>query len=602
MATNRGYGPKVKTRVYGVYGGTLEDPPPCHRCGKPAESVDHIIPVALGGTDELDNLRPACISCNSRDGARLGNALKARKNRTTSTPKAPRETNRTRRGETSTRVPLSGAVLVPAPTESKIPRGGPKRSKPTGKAQGSKRKGENRPRLETPILGRIENGLQVEAIAKRIGLELMPWQTYAAQRLLEEGKDGRRRFRTSLVTVGRQNGKSFLLRSLVVWWLTSHAVEAGPQTVVHAANTRSLAVDQWAAVVRLFEEHLPGSIEKVSRGAGRERLTLVDGSSYQPVASTDAVHGLSVDLFLVDEVWDIKPNVLDDGILPTTMARPQPLVAMFSTAGDENSAAMRSWRERGLGDIHKPSNASSHLLLEWSAPDDADPDDPNTWAQANPGMGRTIQLDALRQASKNPNRAAFYRANLNRWVQSERSWFPVGLWSQLVTDPPAFDRNRLPVTAIEQDRTGGGFAIVTGQPTDTGRVYITTTTTETETELWETLEPRIRNRETVLLPPLFPQRAPWDLPDTVRVVGDREIRGWSTFVEQAVTTGMVGHDGNTLLGEQLGRTTARPRDGGLFIGTAVPGASVHAVRALVWVIAEATRLEKPKPAPVIRFA
>jgi 5-methylcytosine-specific restriction endonuclease McrA len=112
MATNRGYGPRVKTRVYGVYGGTLENPPPCHRCGKPAESVDHIIPVALGGTDELDNLRPACVSCNSRDGARLGNALKARKNRTTPTPKAPREQNRTRRGETSTPVPLSGAGLV----------------------------------------------------------------------------------------------------------------------------------------------------------------------------------------------------------------------------------------------------------------------------------------------------------------------------------------------------------------------------------------------------------------------------------------------------------------------------------------------------------
>lgn len=602
MATNRGYGPRVKARVYGVWGGSLVDPPPCHRCGKPAESVDHIIPVALGGTDELDNLRPACISCNSRDGARLGNALKAQKQGRTTSRRTPTNKNNPKQRHQRPPVPLTGTEEAPATPFPLSPPEGSERGGKTQKRPGTKRKGENRPRLETPTMGAIDKGLQVEAIAKRLGLELMPWQTYAAQRLLEETKGGNRRFRTSLVTVGRQNGKSFLLRSLVVWWLTSHAVEHGPQTVVHAANTRSLAVDQWAAVVRLFEEHLPGSIEKVSRGAGRERLTLVDGSSYQPVASTDAVHGLSVDLFLVDEVWDIKPTVLDDGILPTTMARPQPLVAMFSTAGDENSHAMRSWRERGLGDIAKPSGASSHLLLEWSAGDDADPDDPNTWAAANPGMGRTIQLDALRQASKNPNRAAFYRANLNRWVQSERSWFPVGLWSQLKTDPPTPDRNRLPVTAIEQDRTGGGFAIVTGQPTDTGRVYVTTLTAETETELWELLEPRIRNRETVLLPPLFPQRAPWDLPETVRVVGDRELRAWSTFVEQAVTTGMVGHDGAPLLTEQLGRTTARPRDGGLFIGTAVPGASVHAVRALVWVVAEATRLEKPKPAPVIRFA
>ncbi|CAB4169347.1 HNHc domain containing protein [uncultured Caudovirales phage] len=602
MATNRGYGPRVKTRVWAIYGGTLVDPPPCHRCGTPANSVDHIVPVALGGTDELDNLRPACVSCNSRDGARLGNALKAQRKGTTTRTKSASNKRTARNYDRGAPVPLIEATEAPAPPDCEIPREGSEGVRNDPKRTGTKRKGENRPRLETPTMGAIEKGLEVEAIAKRIGLDLMPWQTYAAQRLLEETKPGQRRFRTSLVTVGRQNGKTFLLRSLVVWWLTSHAVEAGPQTVVHAANTRSLAVDQWAGVVRLFEEHLPGSIEKISRGAGRERLNLVDGSTYQPIASTDAVHGLSVDLFLVDEVWDIKPTVLDDGILPTTMARPQPLVAMFSTAGDENSNAMRSWRERGLGDIQKPTSGSSHLLLEWSAPDDSDPDDPNTWAAANPGMGRTIQLDALRQASKNPNRSAFYRANLNRWVQTERAWFPVGLWSKLKTDPPALDRNRLPVTAIEQDRTGGSFAIVTAQPTDTGRVYVTTTTAETESELWELLKPRIVNRETVLLPPLFPQRAPWDLPETVRVVGDREIRGWSTFVEQAVTTGMVGHDGSPLLAEQLGRTTARPRDGGLFIGTAVPGASVHAVRALVWVVAEATRLEKPKPAPVIRFA
>jgi hypothetical protein len=458
-------------------------------------------------------------------------------------------------------------------------------------------KGDNEPRLESPATGASGKGSQVAEIAERLGLELMPWQVYAADRLTDGTK------RTALISCGRQNGKSFLLRSLVVWWLTSRSIDHGPQTVVHAANTRSLAVDQWQAVVRLFEEHLPGAVEKVTRGAGRERLTLVDGSSYQPVASTDAVHGLSVDLFIVDEVWDIKASVLDDGILPTTMARPNPLVAMFSTAGDENSHAMRSWRERGLSDIDK-GTPSAHLLLEWSAPDDADPDDPATWAKANPGMGRTINIDALAQAAKNPNRAAFLRANLNRWVQTERSWFPVGLWGQLEVNPGdlVHDRNRSPVTAIEQDRTGGAFALVTATPTTVGRVLVTCTSVDTERELWETLEPRVRAGETVLLPPLFPDRAPWPLPETVRIAGDREIRGWSTFVEQAITTGIVAHDGSVILAQQLGRTTARPRDGGLFIGTAVPGATIHAVRAMVWAVAEATRLEKPTPAPVIRFA
>lgn len=38
----------------------------CAYCGKSADTVDHIIPLAKGGNNELDNLVAACQSCNSR--------------------------------------------------------------------------------------------------------------------------------------------------------------------------------------------------------------------------------------------------------------------------------------------------------------------------------------------------------------------------------------------------------------------------------------------------------------------------------------------------------------------------------------------------------
>lgn len=38
---------------------------PCVYCGAPAESIDHIVPVARGGSGEWQNLAPACLSCNS---------------------------------------------------------------------------------------------------------------------------------------------------------------------------------------------------------------------------------------------------------------------------------------------------------------------------------------------------------------------------------------------------------------------------------------------------------------------------------------------------------------------------------------------------------
>lgn len=37
---------------------------PCHYCGARADTKDHYIPTALGGTDHFSNFVPACEECN----------------------------------------------------------------------------------------------------------------------------------------------------------------------------------------------------------------------------------------------------------------------------------------------------------------------------------------------------------------------------------------------------------------------------------------------------------------------------------------------------------------------------------------------------------
>ena len=47
----------------------------CLICGvNNVETLDHVLPIAWGGTNELANLQPVCHACNTRKGAQLPEA------------------------------------------------------------------------------------------------------------------------------------------------------------------------------------------------------------------------------------------------------------------------------------------------------------------------------------------------------------------------------------------------------------------------------------------------------------------------------------------------------------------------------------------------
>ncbi len=63
---------KTRLLVFARYGRA------CWRCGRYAGTVDHVVPVALGGGHGMENLRPACAHHNYSAGASLGNRLRPR--------------------------------------------------------------------------------------------------------------------------------------------------------------------------------------------------------------------------------------------------------------------------------------------------------------------------------------------------------------------------------------------------------------------------------------------------------------------------------------------------------------------------------------------
>jgi 5-methylcytosine-specific restriction endonuclease McrA len=59
---------KIRSRILQRDGYT------CQHCGSEANSVDHIVPRSLNGTDEDWNLQSLCTPCNSSKGGRFFNS------------------------------------------------------------------------------------------------------------------------------------------------------------------------------------------------------------------------------------------------------------------------------------------------------------------------------------------------------------------------------------------------------------------------------------------------------------------------------------------------------------------------------------------------
>jgi 5-methylcytosine-specific restriction endonuclease McrA len=59
--TRRGYGWTYQRMRPAVFGRT------CHICRRPgADTIDHLVPLSVGGRSTLENMRPAHRGCNSR--------------------------------------------------------------------------------------------------------------------------------------------------------------------------------------------------------------------------------------------------------------------------------------------------------------------------------------------------------------------------------------------------------------------------------------------------------------------------------------------------------------------------------------------------------
>lgn len=261
--------------------------------------------------------------------------------------------------------------------------------------------GATSPRLFTaparPLTRKTSLGFEAcDFVEKVIGDTLLPWQRWLFEHALELDESGDRfRFRTVLVLVGRQSGKSTWAKYLALWRM--YADDA--KLVLGTAQNLDVSEALWKQAVETAEDSpvLRKQIVQVEMSSGRKTLHLKGGRAYKvQSANRRGGRGMSGDLVLLDELREHQTWDAWSAVSKTTMARPRAQLVCLSNAGDDNSVVLNDLRERALQSVDDPD--ASIGLFEWSAPDGCPTDDPAMWAYSTPSLGYTIQAESIRSA------------------------------------------------------------------------------------------------------------------------------------------------------------------------------------------------------------
>lgn len=440
---------------------------------------------------------------------------------------------------------------------------------------------------------------------KREGRKLRWWQRLAAARILEVDADGRLVWDQVILTVSRQSGKSWLLREIFLWRMHQTDRFGEPQDILHTGNNLAVCMEVQRAA-RIWAKRWPDDYQVIESN-GKEKIErLEDGSRWLVFAKT-AVYGWSGSLAAVDEAWDVKLAVVEEGLEPTMAEREQAQLLLVSTAHRQTTSLMLSRRRLALAALE---DGDGPLLLEWSAPPGSPLDDLRTWRTASPHWSPKRQEVISRQLSSalentledptEPDPIASFRSQwLNEWptkladpVGKTEDLLPPGLWAdRVVTDTHSSG----PVWVALEDDFGFGAAVaVVGRLPD-GRLEVDGwLTADWDSAIADVARLEWPIRELLVGASLL-DRVPPEMTPRPRPVGSTQTRVGLALLRDLVAGAQLVHD--EITGEIDGAfasTQVRTTMAGLIMSSS---SHSHLVRAVVWAIGAAHR---PTPVPAVR--
>lgn len=263
-----------------------------------------------------------------------------------------------------------------------------------------------------------------------------PWQSFVILNLFGfvDAKTQLRRFRQGLIYVPRGNGKTTMLAPLANY-MTFADGEGGAEGYA-AATTRDQARILFDTA-RVMAFRAPHVKETWGITVAAHTLFSLNTASRLVSVSSDSktLDGLNVHFAVLDEIASHRTSEVYDVLLTALGKRTQPMMIAISTATGHITGIGRQLWDYGVRILDQHVEDERMFALIYTADEDDNVWDEQTWIKANPSWGHTVDPVAVRAIANQAKTStmqenAFRTRHLNIWVQADEALFSGRAWLQ----------------------------------------------------------------------------------------------------------------------------------------------------------------------------
>lgn len=273
-------------------------------------------------------------------------------------------------------------------------------------------------------------------------LKLEPWQVFIFGNVYGwiRKDNGLRRFRKALVFIGRKNGKSTMVSSVLLYdcLLT-------PGGECYCASTkRDQSKIVWESVAQMVRQH--DEIKDMLQ-VFKSTSTIVCPSNASKITAlsseSDKFDGLNPSACVIDEVAAMRDYSIIQVLQSGTASRPEPLIFEITSGSDNTNSAGAQEFERSQKILEGVYDDDTFFTILYTLDKGDKWTDESKWMKANPNLGVSVKVETLRalctEASQNPSLEAEFRIkNMGQFISPVTAWIPHDKWKKCIANAGTF--------------------------------------------------------------------------------------------------------------------------------------------------------------------